>query len=317
MKFIAIANMKGGVAKTTTTVTLAETLAAIYGKKVLVVDLDTQANATACLIGGTETNTVRQKGATIDKYFSLFSGRTQRKPLEEFGILETSNIDFDIHNLGGFISLIPASSRLHGIERNILDRVFEQYSTVSAYRDYLAEFIKADLNQIAQKGNFDFAIFDMPPGISIFAEVFLSMADTVIIPTVPDYMSLSGIEDFKNLLRGNRVLSADIIDNNTFILPTKAQNIPVHRNTLAKISLQSEKYGRVFRLRNKNDELSLDSEGNVKAFSITQHNKIPEATQNAMGNGMSPKYSFETKYGGANSNLKMLSRYFIDPTYTP
>src|SRR5579859_34319 len=62
---ISIINLKGGVAKTTTTVALAETLASVYGKRVLVVDLDPQTNATTMLIGEKRWQELNEQGYTL------------------------------------------------------------------------------------------------------------------------------------------------------------------------------------------------------------------------------------------------------------
>src|SRR6185312_10447944 len=61
-RVISLINLKGGVAKTTTTVALAETLAARFGKRVLVIDLDPQTNATTMLIGESRWKEINEKG---------------------------------------------------------------------------------------------------------------------------------------------------------------------------------------------------------------------------------------------------------------
>ena len=68
-KTIAFINLKGGVAKTTTTVGLATLLAGTYGKKVLVIDLDPQTNCTTMLIGEEKWQDLNRKGHTL---YTLF-----------------------------------------------------------------------------------------------------------------------------------------------------------------------------------------------------------------------------------------------------
>ncbi len=71
-KIVSIINLKGGVAKTTTTVQLAECLASEFGKKVLVIDLDPQTNATISLIGEDKWEAIDNQGQTL---FHLFNDK--------------------------------------------------------------------------------------------------------------------------------------------------------------------------------------------------------------------------------------------------
>ena len=68
-RVISLINLKGGVAKTTTTVALAETLAAKFGKRILVVDLDPQTNATVMLLGEKRWKQINEKGWTLATLF--------------------------------------------------------------------------------------------------------------------------------------------------------------------------------------------------------------------------------------------------------
>ncbi len=364
-QYIACANMKGGVAKTTTTITLAESLAAIFSKKVLVIDLDTQSNATSCLVGMGATKALRTADVTIDQYFSALPGQTDTKSLEGFHInrevtlkkpvkingktehvvytIQCSNIDFEKNKSSGFVSLIPASSRLHGTERNMLDGTIGTYGGFNGYRDYLKQIILTDLeNLVAYKDadgaehGYDFIIFDMPPGISLFAEVFLSLSHKVIIPNIPDELSLSGLEDFRVLLKANAIFSNDEIRDKTFILPTKWQPIAPHKNMISTIAGQEEKYGQFLKAR-RNGNIILDQQKNPVPFCIKQHAAIPMSTQAVLQNGRAvpkstllhkvtkqdfetrylfkKKMTFREKYGNASPNLIELAKYFIEPSY--
>ncbi len=319
MKCIAMANMKGGVAKTTTTITLAETLASEEHKKVVVIDLDNQANATSCLVGTKYAESLKNQGKTIDQYFAALNSVAINQSLWKYCKLETSNIDFSANYSDGRVSLVPASSRLHSIERQVLERKLEKYKTFSAYREVLAEIVRKDLKDFEREG-YDFIIFDMPPGISIFAEVFLSLSDIVIIPAIPDHLSLSGIKDFKDLLKYNKILSYEDIGEKTFILPTKYQDdFSVHAHMLGQLAVNAKnaddngqmKYFKTI----ENGSFERNAEGVFIPFKIKQSNIIAEATQDAMNEGMDSPVSFDVKYGSACENLRAFSSYFIHPTY--
>ena len=73
--FMAVANRKGGVGKSTVAVMLAHALSVYGGKRVLVLDLDSQCNASLILMGGQGWNEARKAGRTISDYFyDLFDG---------------------------------------------------------------------------------------------------------------------------------------------------------------------------------------------------------------------------------------------------
>ncbi len=154
---IAVANQKGGVGKTTTTINLSAALAE-QGKKVLLVDLDPQGNATS--------------GVGVDKrdlentVYELFVGRTT---LEEC-LLET-----DFLNL----SVIPANINLSGAEIDLIDMENREY------------YLKDILQQI--KDDYDFILIDCPPSLNMLTVNAMTAADTVLVPIQCEYYALEGL----------------------------------------------------------------------------------------------------------------------------
>ena len=154
---IAVANQKGGVGKTTTTINLSAALAE-QGKKVLLVDLDPQGNATS--------------GVGVDKrdlentVYELFVGKTT---LEEC-LLET-----DFLNL----SVIPANINLSGAEIDLIDMENREY------------YLKDILQQI--KDDYDFILIDCPPSLNMLTVNAMTAADTVLVPIQCEYYALEGL----------------------------------------------------------------------------------------------------------------------------
>ena len=157
-KVIALANQKGGVGKTTTAVNFSACLAE-KRKKVLLVDLDPQANATSGL--GVE----KEFGASI---FPALMGEVDAKSV----IKETGVKNLDI---------IPSELDLAGAE--IL---------IARQDDYLHR-LKEALSPVIESNTYDFVVLDCPPSLGILFMNALNVADEVIIPIQCEYLALEGL----------------------------------------------------------------------------------------------------------------------------
>ena len=165
MKIFCIANQKGGVGKTTTTVNLAAGLAKI-GRRVLVVDLDPQGNATM--------------GSGVDKRSLELS--VYDVLLENASVAETRQPSPQ----GGY-DVIGANRELAGAEIELvpLER-----------RDRrLREALKA------VAGDYDFALIDCPPSLSLLTLNGLSCAHGVVVPMQCEYFALEGLSDLVNTIK--------------------------------------------------------------------------------------------------------------------
>jgi chromosome partitioning protein len=165
MKIFAIANQKGGVGKTTTTVNLAAALAEL-GHRTLVIDLDPQANATSAL--GVEA-------APGGSLYPVFLG--ERRMAEQIVPTPTANLD-----------LLPCETDLAGCEVEIARRD----SPLGALRDLFLPFREEDSHE--------YVLLDCPPSLGILMTNALAAADAVLVPLQCEYFALEGLSKIINLV---------------------------------------------------------------------------------------------------------------------
>ena len=165
MKVIAIANQKGGVAKTTTTHNLGVALAA-KGKRVLLIDLDSQASLTISVglepleVKRTIVDVLRKDGVPVSECIEQISDQ--------------------LHIVTSIIDLAP-------MEMELLSRASREKILDRALRPV--------------RGEYDFILVDCPPQLSILTINALSCADGVIIPVKTDYLAYRGLTQLQDSIQ--------------------------------------------------------------------------------------------------------------------
>lgn len=161
-KVISLINQKGGVGKTTTSINLSASLA-LLGKKVLLIDLDPQCNAT--------TGIGLNKGDIEKSIYNVFNGTST---------IEETVVKTNYKNL----YVIPANINLAGVSLELDQSEYEN-------KGKIAERLKQQVDRI--KNNYDFILIDCPPSLGIMTTNALTASDSVIIPVQCEFFALEGI----------------------------------------------------------------------------------------------------------------------------
>ncbi|WP_081210202.1 ParA family protein [Salegentibacter sediminis] len=175
-KIIAIANQKGGVGKTTTSVNLAASLG-VLEKKVLLIDADPQANATSGL------------GINVEEVeLGTYQLLEHSIPAEE-AIMETSSPNLDI---------IPAHIDLVAIEIELVDQENRE------------SMLKKAISPLKEK--YDYILIDCAPSLGLLTLNALTAADSVVIPIQCEYFALEGLGKLLNTIKSVQKIHNNKLD---------------------------------------------------------------------------------------------------------
>lgn len=162
---LSIANQKGGVGKTTTAINLASSLSYL-DKKVLLIDLDYQANATTCM-------GINRGGFKA----SVFDCLTE----------EANVSDAILHTDSPRIDVLPARTVVEGIEEKII---------LNTNRDFI---LHTQLKQIKER--YDYVLIDCPPSLGFVTINAMIASDGIIIPVQCEFLAMDGLTQLLNTIR--------------------------------------------------------------------------------------------------------------------
>lgn len=285
----AIANLKGGVGKSTTTLMLADGLAYYYGADVLVVDLDPQANSSQMLLTDRGLQMAFEQGKGVHHLLNQFM---QNEPpnlanliLPNAVTLEELRRAEERDERKGWISILPAHTQLRLTEMELEEKLYSKGMAPSRLAGYLAGHIEKALEPLVNL--YDVILLDTPPYLSPMARAGLSIANQYVTPTLADSVSIWGTKQFSDWIMGN--ITPHLASRN-FVVITRFRNTRYARNAeneLKQIYLKDRTFGPT----------------------------IPESVQalSAMDRADLDSYdSLRNKYGRLRGDVKRLSQSFAE-----
>jgi len=285
-KVVSVINLKGGVAKTTTTVQLAECLASEFSKRVLVIDLDPQTNSTISLIDEDKWEELDAQGRTL---FHLFNDKLEKTKL--FDIEQA--VQRGVSNLHlPSLDLLASSIRFIDIQDRIGDVSSRTHNTINPQ-----EVLKSAV--FDRLKNYDYVLIDCPPNLGYITRNGIEISDYYLIPTIPDTLSTYGIPQ---IIGAIHELST-------------ARNLPIRCLGLVVTKFDSRSNAHARGIKNlpvrfsrKFEELGLPAPPIFQTI-MPQANATSEAME--FGNAAN---NFKAKFGRSKSGDRYLYEYVIELT---
>jgi chromosome partitioning protein len=265
---ISTINLKGGVAKTTTTVAIGEMLSEAFHKHVLIIDLDPQTNATTMLIGEEKWGELNKKGYTLATLFRDAVEETANFNLEETLQKGVSNVR-DVRTL----DLIPSSIDLIDIQ--------DRLATMPSGRFYAnnpTEVLRRAVKPLLDEEEYDYILIDCPPNLGLITLNGLRISDGYIIPTIPDVLSTYGIPQIISRIDSFAATIGEPIDPYGIIVTKYQGGSSLHGRTLKHLREDRVKYPPIFKTI------------------IPQANAISEAAEFEPVNTLRQKYNYGGRY---------------------
>jgi chromosome partitioning protein len=275
----SIINLKGGVGKTTLTIALAHYLAAEHHRRVLVVDLDPQTNATVCLIPEHDWQARDRRFQTLYGLFLDVLEGTRRFDADAAIVANTSNVGGGVFGL----DLLPSSIRLIGLQEDLARMVWPGVALnppVMALRDQLAGVLD----------RYDHVLLDCPPALGVITQSGLLMSHLVLVPVVPDILSVQGVLPVLRLVEAFGRRSGHAVDPVGTVISRYDRHNRLHLRIL--------------------DELRRGARAGV--YPPIFRSLVPDAARIAAADDVyaSPR-TLRQKYGAAHGTFAALAREFM------
>lgn len=281
----AIANLKGGVGKSTTTLMLADGLAYFYGANVLVVDLDPQASSSQMLLTDRGLQMAFEQGKGVHHLIEQFM---ENEPpnignliLPNAVTLEELRRAEENDERLGWISILPSHSQLRLTEMALEEKIYSKGMAPSRLANYIAGHIEQALEPL--KSIYDVILIDTPPYMSPVARAGLAIATNFVTPTLADSVSIWGSKQFTDWV--SHQVTPHLASRN-FIVITRFRNTKYARNAereLKEVHLSDRTFGpnipESVQALNAMDRMDLDSYSTLRGKYGRLRNDVKALTE--------------------------------------
>lgn len=222
---IATINLKGGVGKTTDSVAIGEMLCAEFGKKVLVIDLDPQTNATVMLIGEEKWKELNDEEHTLARLFqdAVIDSSERKFDLGKTLQRRVSNVS-DVKKL----DLLPSSLDLIDVQDRLASMPSGKFYAANPV-DILKKAVRPIIDE------YDYVIIDCPPNLGIITLNGLRIAHGYLIPTIPDILSTYGIPQIVKRVKAFADEIGEPIEPLGIIISKYRAQLRLHANTVRRL----------------------------------------------------------------------------------
>lgn len=267
---VAIANLKGGVGKSTTTVMLADGLAYYYGMNVLVIDLDPQANSSQMLLTERGVQAASDQGKGVHH---VLAGFMDGKPPSAAPFIMPNAVTLEELRLAeeqdarqGWISSLPSHPQLRLQELSLEEDWYSRAGTPTTLAAALAKYLREAFEPL--QSLYDVILLDCPPHLSPLARAGLAMADAFVTPTIADSVSTWGTKQFSDWV--GKFIAPDLPSRN-FVVITRFRDTKYARSVasdLREIYLKDRWFGPTIpesvHILNAMDRAALDSYDTIR-----------------------------------------------------
>lgn len=222
-------NLKGGVGKTTTTVAMAEFMSGAMRKRVLVIDLDPQTNATVMLIGEDAWRSLNEQERTIARLFKDALDPDNKR----FDFDATLQRRVSSAREADTIDLLPSSLDLIDVQDRLASIPSGRFYAVNP-TELLLRAVKSHLD------DYDVVIVDCPPNLGIITLNGLRISNGFMIPTIPDVLSTYGIPQILKRVSDFSTEIAEEIEPIGIVITKYQANSTVHYNTTRRLQADGD-----------------------------------------------------------------------------